>query len=903
MNKKKLFGIILFIIIGLFTFTFANPNEKIEDTGKVEDTEKIEDNKTKEQENNTIVEDQKPVVKEENELKKPEQVINNINKENIKILDLKQIKLNAIEELKKYQQNLNLTENITANKIVEEAIKNINNANTTEIITNIVKEAKSSLDKIIENQLREKAIEEIENYKKDELYSEENQNKINEIKNNATNNIRNTEKDNITNIVEEAKKQIDNILTQKETSYSVLFIDMNDKIIKEEKVMYGKSAVAPEVENIEQNGITYSFKSWNKEYTNVISNLEIKANYDIIKVQASVYNEILISTVELNINNEITEAITNNINTVLTTEENKIISFSKDKLPTLDKLNYKYNYYELSYSKNGGFRIEAKEVIDEEALKNNTVTITYNIDSEIATFIDGTKQQQSTTYTGSNNVELKDVYVNGKKVAVIWTDENGNIISEVSENKVALKEKLNYNKSMILTANLDTTAPVITLNGETNINVDLTYVNEYEEAGYTAIDNFNGDITQQVTTSITLNDIPTNQVDYSKEGKYVITYTVTDTEGNTSSVTRTINVIDKITEIKATILSLKEGITRPINDKLDIQNYNKIGEVNLVVDKARKYVETGKNIISTSEIESYVLGGIESLPKTNEKYYSYEYYILRHEEDGFYIECEKIFDEVLYKNDKLKELNDLLNKDYTNYKETKTSETYQNLIDTISNIKNNMPTKLEEIEKDINKIKDAITSLVDVVLINISLSSNNDTYIVNSAMKQLTVTAIYNDSTKNKVLTKNEYKTNTPFDSKTIGNKSIIYSYKDKNVVYSYKVEYSKEQLQEKVNPIEIKLEEKISLSKIEYKIVINSIGKNINIKGINIIKNGNTINTINFTKKSDNIYLLNKNDYFTLVNNNTTVGNKKINITYQIDNQEITVSYYEAFNKLHKCK
>ena len=31
MNKKRIFGIVLFILIGFFMFTFANPNEEIND--------------------------------------------------------------------------------------------------------------------------------------------------------------------------------------------------------------------------------------------------------------------------------------------------------------------------------------------------------------------------------------------------------------------------------------------------------------------------------------------------------------------------------------------------------------------------------------------------------------------------------------------------------------------------------------------------------------------------------------------------------------------------------------------------------------------------------------------------------------------------------------------------------
>jgi len=765
-----------------------------------------------------------------------------------------------------------------------------------------MKKEEEELD--LEN-IKNKAIEEVKNYKKEELYSEENNLKIKDLKEDAINKINNAKtKEEVEKIVEEVKKQIDSILTLKETSYSVKFINLKGEIVKEEQVLYGKSAIAPDMNSIEINGITYSFTTWNKEYTNITSNLEVNANYEITQVIANVYESELIGTVKLNITDKIKEVISNNTNTTITTNESDIVNLSIDTLPVLNKLNYRYNYYELSYTLSEGFIIKAQEIIDEKALEKNTVTITYNINSDVATFSDGTKQFKSTTYTGTNTVELPKVYIDGKEVAVNWTDENGNIISKISENEVALINTLQYNKSTILTATLDNTAPVITLKGDTVKNIDLTFEEDYIEEGYTAIDNFNGDITSLVTTSITLNNISTNQVNYSVEGTYVITYSVSDTEENAATATRTIIVTDNVKEVKATIYVLNDGITRPSEEtQLNVSNYHRIGEVNLIVNKVRNYLNKGSVVVANSNISSYVIGGESSLPKLNEKYYSYECYILKHEKDGFRIDCEKVFDSESYKNDKLKELNELLNKDYTIYENTKTNDTYQNLINTVLDIKNNMPTTIEEIEKSITKIKNAISSLVDVVLVDIKLSSNNDTYTLNSNMKTLTVTALYNDTTKNKVLTSNDYTVNKKFDSKTIGNKSITYSYQNKQAIYNYVVEYSNAQLQSKVNSIEATLKEKISLKKTEYKIIFSNLQNDVSIKNINVTKNNKVLKTIKLTKVSHDTYSMNRDDYFTLVNNNTTISNKKINITYKIGNQEITVSYYEALNKLHKCK
>jgi hypothetical protein len=79
----------------------------------------------------------------------------------------------------------------------------------------------------------------------------------------------------------------------------------------------------------------------------------------------------------------------------------------------------------------------------------------------------------------------------------------------------------------------DTTAPVITLNGENIIN--LTQGDIYTEFGATAIDNVDGSITIVIAGS----------VDISTIGTYTITYTATDKANNISTKTRTINVIKK----------------------------------------------------------------------------------------------------------------------------------------------------------------------------------------------------------------------------------------------------------------------------------------------------------------------------------------------------------------------
>lgn len=81
---------------------------------------------------------------------------------------------------------------------------------------------------------------------------------------------------------------------------------------------------------------------------------------------------------------------------------------------------------------------------------------------------------------------------------------------------------------------LDPVAPEITLEGDTYITLQAG--TDYEELGYTAIDNCDGDITERVMVS--------GEVDSSCLGEYVLIYTVIDSYGNEAIAQRTICYID-----------------------------------------------------------------------------------------------------------------------------------------------------------------------------------------------------------------------------------------------------------------------------------------------------------------------------------------------------------------------
>lgn len=100
----------------------------------------------------------------------------------------------------------------------------------------------------------------------------------------------------------------------------------------------------------------------------------------------------------------------------------------------------------------------------------------------------------------------------------------------------------------------DTTPPVITLNGNANVNINAGIV--YTDLGATATDNVDGDISANII-------VGGDTVNTNVPGVYVITYNVNDVAGNAATeVTRTVNVIllnSKINSVNGPSSILEEG--------------------------------------------------------------------------------------------------------------------------------------------------------------------------------------------------------------------------------------------------------------------------------------------------------------------------------------------------------
>ena len=120
----------------------------------------------------------------------------------------------------------------------------------------------------------------------------------------------------------------------------------------------------------------------------------------------------------------------------------------------------------------------------------------------------------SIVVSGSVDTSIVGVYT----VTYNVSDTNGNTAAEVTRTVTVV----------------DTTAPVITLLGDVTVTIEVGAT--YTDAGATATDNYDGDLTSSIVTVSTVNP--------AIVGVYTVTYNVSDTNGNTAAVTRTVNVVD-----------------------------------------------------------------------------------------------------------------------------------------------------------------------------------------------------------------------------------------------------------------------------------------------------------------------------------------------------------------------
>lgn len=224
---------------------------------------------------------------------------------------------------------------------------------------------------------------------------------------------------------------------------------------------------------------------------------------------------------------------------------------------------------------------------------------------------------------GKQNMTLsyRDKY---QEPGVIVKNANTNYLSKVKiENNINNDNIGNYYVDYSLkigTSNLhvrrnvkiiDDIAPVIKLKG--NQIIELSLNEEYQEPGFTAIDEYDGDITEKVETE--------GEINTKKYGEYILKYSVKDSSNNPTEVNRIIKVID---EMPPAIICESEYSSFKINSENIIGcNANDNFDGN-ITDKIKVSGEYDTNKKGIYNVEYIVEDDSGNKTKTNHKIVIFE---------------------------------------------------------------------------------------------------------------------------------------------------------------------------------------------------------------------------------------------------------------------------------------
>lgn len=182
---------------------------------------------------------------------------------------------------------------------------------------------------------------------------------------------------------------------------------------------------------------------------------------------------------------------------------------------------------EVDETKLGTYTIEYKASFEDAAATlKRTVTLVDTVAPQITLVSD----PEHFTFPGQPYEEegftASDNYDGDLTAKVTAAEEGGKVIYTVSDssgNETKLEREIRYD---------DPVAPELTLKGDQKITI--TEGNKWKDPGYTASDNVDGDITDQVTV--------TGTVDHNKPGTYKLTYEVKDKYENSAKAERTVTV-------------------------------------------------------------------------------------------------------------------------------------------------------------------------------------------------------------------------------------------------------------------------------------------------------------------------------------------------------------------------
>jgi subtilisin family serine protease len=184
--------------------------------------------------------------------------------------------------------------------------------------------------------------------------------------------------------------------------------------------------------------------------------------------------------------------------------------------------------YIITYNVQDAAGNEAQEVIRAVDVVDTTIPV-INLKGNQTETIEVNSSYLDAGATASDNYD-GIITANIVKEGIVNENEVGSyfITYDVSDSSGNKAEQVTRTVNVV-----DTTKPVITLNGEAFILVETG--NNYSDLGATATDNYDGDITSNIVTI--------NPVDINTPNTYIVTYNVTDRNNNSAlEVTREVKV-------------------------------------------------------------------------------------------------------------------------------------------------------------------------------------------------------------------------------------------------------------------------------------------------------------------------------------------------------------------------
>ncbi len=164
----------------------------------------------------------------------------------------------------------------------------------------------------------------------------------------------------------------------------------------------------------------------------------------------------------------------------------------------------------------------------------------------------------TTSYDFMDGVTASDGAGSGisGNISIISNNVDLNVLGQYNVTFQVYDKAGNVGEKTIVVNIVDTQNPVITLLGTTPVTVEKGTI--YADAGATASDNYDGDITADIEMN---SDVDTDTV-----GSYIVTYDVMDSSGNEANqISRVVNVVDTtapvITLFGSPLLSLIKGQT------------------------------------------------------------------------------------------------------------------------------------------------------------------------------------------------------------------------------------------------------------------------------------------------------------------------------------------------------